>query len=98
MRGVSAYLGDVESPEERCGDLKPLVFERAARRRLARPMVPILGVGRIAFFSVQVGMHPRAGWALVLLCRLMSFRPVTLGVPPQSGERDAQLLGWSLAQ
>jgi hypothetical protein len=67
-------------------DADPGRIERFPANGLARPVVPIRCVALIAFFAVQVGMHPRTLNVFVLLRGLVRPVPIALGIPPQSGE------------
>src|SRR5205085_5841256 len=72
--------------------------ERTAARRLARTLIPVRSIRRIALFTVQVRVYPRTGRPLVLLRRFVSSRPVPLAIPPQPGKSKIQVLGWLVAQ
>src|ERR1041384_5382983 len=75
-------------------DFTPFLVQRAGSRRLSRLLIPIARVGSVAFLAVEIGMHPvAAGIALVLLCMLVGFLPVALGVPPQGLERQVKFGG-----
>lgn len=67
--------------------LDPFVFEPLAANRFACPTVPVGGIILIAFFPMQVGVHPRTFDSRVLLRRFVSSLPLALSIPPQSGER-----------
>ena len=43
-------------------------------------------VALIAFFAVEVGMHPRTLDAFVLLGGFVCSRPIAFAIPPESGE------------
>lgn len=65
---------------------QPLLIERLPANRLSCSVVPIYGVALIAFLAMEVGMHPRASDAFVLLRTFVSAIPVAFGVPPQPSE------------
>src|SRR5437588_12167306 len=69
-----------------------------AARRLARTLIPVRSIRRIALFTVQVRVYPRTGRPLVLLRRFVSSHPVPLGIPPQPGKSKIQVLGRLVAQ
>src|SRR5689334_18877922 len=50
------------------------------------------GIGEIALLAMQIGVHPGAGRALVvLLSAAMGLVPIALGVPPERTQRMAEL-------
>jgi hypothetical protein len=85
----------------RCGDLSQQSFHNAepfriewfSAYRLSRPTVPIGRVALIAFFAMQVGVHPRTIGAFVLLGGFVRSRPVAFAIRPQSSEGECES-GW----
>src|SRR6266581_2230673 len=64
------------------------MIKRSLRRSLPSATVPISRVRNISLFAMQVGVDPCASGAFVLLGRFVSARPIALGIPPQSGQRE----------
>jgi hypothetical protein len=86
-----------ELSEQRLRDAYPLRIERLPANWLARPAVLIRCVALVAFLAMEVGMHPRAILAFVVLRGFVRPRPIALGIPPQSGESVCQSR-WRLAR
>jgi hypothetical protein len=60
----------------------PFDIEWLLAHRLPRSTIPIVRVVLIAFFAMQVGVHPRTLRAFVFLSRFMRLFPIPLGIPP----------------
>jgi hypothetical protein len=56
-----------------------------------RLSIPIARIAAIAFFAVQVRMHPRTVTALIVLSKRVSAFPVPSRVPPQCSQRWREL-------
>src|SRR6266567_1868540 len=72
--------------QQRLRDLVPLNLKRCARMLLPSPVVPILCIRDVTLFAMQVGVYPSTAGAFILLGRFVGASPVTLCVPPQTGE------------
>ena len=68
----------------------PLVFEPLPVEPPPRPFIPIVGVPCLALFLVQVGVNGHSISGFKLIHQRMRSRPVSFGVPPQSGQRRGQ--------
>jgi hypothetical protein len=79
------------------GNRLPFRVERPSANGLARPAVPVSGVALIAFFAMQICVHPRSVLSFVLLCGFVRPLPIALCVKPQSGERVRES-GWRLSR
>src|SRR5919108_4923068 len=78
-RGPSAafaFLTGQSRDEQRGRNSLPLGIERIARDVLACALVPVRGVPQVAFFPVQVRMHPRATGIVDILSDRMCTVPV----------------------
>ena len=76
MRHSMRRVWTVEvSVQQRRGDRLPLGVERARRRRLAGPSVPVAGVADVAFLAVEVGVDPGARRACRRPARRGARRP-----------------------
>src|ERR1700709_1888428 len=73
--------------EQRARDRVPFRVERAIDDGLPGRAVPIGGVARVAFETVQIGMHPGGVAAVLVHDELVRLVPVALAGPPQGGER-----------
>ena len=71
----------------------PFRLERLPAERLARAAVPIGGVAGVAFFPVQIGMHPIAVAALVVLREVMRAVEIAVRVMPERFERPGKARG-----
>jgi hypothetical protein len=71
-------------------DAKPFRIERLSADRFSRPTVPVRRVVRIAFLTMQVGVHPRTLGPFVLLGRFVCPLPIALGVPPETIECESE--------
>jgi hypothetical protein len=75
----------------------PFSRERTFSNGLARPPVPVDGVGEIALFAVQIGMNPGAlAVRLIDLSEGVSLIPVTAGIPPKRLKSRFPVPGWFL--
>ena len=82
-----------ESPKECLCNLKPLFLKRIPVWGFSSPLVPIRGIGRISYLSVQTCVYPSSRLIFVFLRGFMSPRPVAFSIPPQSSKRIAQPSG-----
>jgi hypothetical protein len=57
-------------------------MQRLPANGLACPVVPVGCVALIAFFTMEIGVYPRALRTFVLLSRLVCSRPIAPGIPP----------------
>src|SRR5579863_2404854 len=62
--------------EQRRGDAAPFLVETAVRDGLSGAPIPIGGVAPIALLAMQIGVHPIANAALVVLRRRVRAVPV----------------------
>jgi hypothetical protein len=69
---------------------EPFRIEWFSAYRLSRPTVPTVGVTLIAFFAMQVGVHPRALGPLSCWADPCARFPITFAVPPKSGEGECE--------
>jgi hypothetical protein len=76
-------------------DADPFRFEGLPANGLASATVPIGCVALIAFLAMQVSVNPRTIASFILLRGFVRPRPITFGVPPQSGQGDRES-GWRL--
>ncbi len=76
---------------------EPFRIQRLPANGLASATIPVRRVVLIAFFSMEVGVYPRALHAFVLLSRFVGSRPISLRVPPQSSEDECEP-GWRLGR
>jgi hypothetical protein len=58
----------------------PSLIELRVLKTVVR--MELFGVVLIAFFAMQVGVHPRTLGAFVLLSGFVGPSPITLGIPP----------------
>ncbi len=58
-------------------------------------LVPVSCIAVVAFFPVQVGMHPGAVGVRGIIDKGMGTLPVALGVVPQSLKGRGEAHGWS---
>src|SRR5215213_4047786 len=70
----------------------PFGFERPVCHWLARAAIPICGIRQVAFFAMQISMHPRTGGGLLGLGMFVGGRPIALGIIPERLEGVTQLL------
>src|SRR5262249_4748454 len=68
------------------GDRCPFRLKRTGRGRLAGLAIPVSGIAKVAFDSVQIGMHPGRLPARVVLDGLVRPIPLAFGGPPQPGK------------
>src|SRR5580704_6857419 len=84
--------------EQRRRDRLPFLVERGFADRLLCASIPVGGVTGVALLSVQIGVHPVAGAALVGLRGVVRAVPVALRVEPKRAQRMAErrggLVGW----
>ena len=64
----------------------PFRFERLPAHGFTCPTVPVRCVALIALFAMEVCVNPRSLHSFVLLRGFVRSRPITLAIPPQSGE------------
>src|SRR5689334_16883 len=76
--------------EQFAGQGFPFLFERRLRRRAPRLRVPIAGVALVPFLAVQVGVDRRPGLSFIAHGASMRAPPITLRIPPQRLEREAE--------
>ena len=71
--------------EQGFDDAEPLLGKRLFAESLSSPSIPIASVAVIAFFAVQISVHPRAIAPFVILGVRVGALPVAFRIPPESG-------------
>ena len=70
------------SAKQAFDNAEPFPVERLPAHGFTSPTIPIGCVALIAFFPVEVRMHPRTLDAFILLRGFVRPPPIALGVPP----------------
>lgn len=63
----------------------PFSIEGGALKGAADAVVPVIGVGGIAFFAVQVGVNRHAVGGFEFVNQVMSSGPIAFCIPPEGG-------------
>jgi len=90
-------IGQLHRPADLCQQLfhnaDPLRIERFPANRLPRSTIPVGCISLIAFFAMQVGVHPRTLGAFVLLRRFVGRCRIVIGIPPETDESECEFAG-----
>lgn len=73
----------------------PFLNQRAGEDGFTSLAVPVAGVAEVAFFAVEIGMHPGAERRVVFLGTVVSSLPVAVGVVPEGLGDEGEVSGAS---
>ena len=70
--------------------MRLLLVERRRATRLVGAAIPVARVRDVAFFAMEIGVHPGCIRGLFGLGEFVRLVPVAFGVPPEGGEQRRQ--------
>src|ERR1017187_2626921 len=88
---------EVDLSQQISHDAEPFRIDWLSANGLASPTIPVRCVALIAFFAMEVGVHPTTFGAFVSLSGFVCSCPIALGIPPQSSEGERES-GWQLGR
>jgi hypothetical protein len=80
----------LDAAQEFHHNLFPLRTQARFRLRPPRAPVPVTRIPRIAFFTMEIRMHPRAVRGFDLLRNRMRPSPVAFSIPPKRQQKPAE--------
>jgi len=93
IRETNEQEGKLAMLEEGAHNFVPLLMKIEVRSVLSRPRVPVAGVRKISFLSMEMGMYPGSSGGRFVLHEMVCFLPVPLGFVPQRLKRGAKARG-----
>ena len=90
IRGTNQQEEKSAMLEEGAHNFVPLLMKIEVRSVLSSPRVPVAGVRKISFLSMEMGMYPGCSGGRFVLHEMVCFLPVPLGFVPQRLKRGAK--------